>query len=311
MSKKKMLMRKFGSVIVNNTFIGGVASTINTPALLAAKLINYPSGTTFSAANIQNFTIVGDDIECYIGVDYKINTSVFKNNLNIKYYNDLDNRVKDLNPQAFNGCDYMPLIEFNGIINLTGSYVGSRGTVYDGSTKTIILENCISVPNDAFYGADYYKTIINIPLCVNLGTTPLNDNAFSYIRGGSIIYAHPSLATSNGGAPDGDLAYATSAGCDVRYVIDFTAPNPITNLTIGNVYSTAIQLNFTAPTGSTNAIDFYEVWLNGKSTSKTVTASGQNITGLTTATLYDVQLKTVDIYYNKSELSNIASATTL
>ena len=119
------------------------------------------------------------------------------------------------------------------------------------------------------------------------------------------------MATINAGGVEGYLANAISRGATVRYVTNFTPPNPITTLTSGTVTSTTIQLNFTPPTGSTNAIDYYEVWLNGVDSGKTVTASGQNVTGLTTATSYDIELITVDIFYNKSVKSNKITVSTL
>ena len=90
---------------------------------------------------------------------------------------------------------------------------------------------------------------------------------------------------------------------------NFTAPSSITNLSVGNVYGAAIQLNFTAPS-STNAIDYYEVWQNGVNTGKRITASGEYVTGLTLNTAYTFQLIPVDIFFNKST-SNVVSATTV
>jgi hypothetical protein len=127
---------------------------------------------------------------------------------------------------------------------------------------------------------------------------------------GRLLYVHPSLATNNAGAPDGDIAYAISQGAIVRYVTNFTAPSSITNLTAGFVYGTAIQLNFTAPTGNTNAIEFYECYVNGVY-KNTITASGQYITGLSVNTTYTIELKPVDIFYNKSTSNLIAVTTTI
>jgi hypothetical protein len=91
-------------------------------------------------------------------------------------------------------------------------------------------------------------------------------------------------------------------------VTNFTAPSPITNLTAGFVYGTAVQLNFTAPS-STNAIDYYEVWQNGVNTGKRITASGEYVVGLTLNTNYTFQLIPVDIFYNKSTSNTVAVST--
>jgi len=66
-------------------------------------------------------------------------------------------------------------------------------------------------------------------------------------------------------------------------------------------------LNFTAPS-STNAIDYYEVYVNGVF-KNTITASGQYITGFSVNTTYTIELKPVDIFYNKSTSNTIAATT--
>jgi hypothetical protein len=86
------------------------------------------------------------------------------------------------------------------------------------------------------------------------------------------------------------------------------APSPVTTLTSGTIYNTAVQLNFTAPS-STNAIDYYEVYVDGVYKNK-ITASGQYITGLTANTSYNITVIAVDIFYNKSVVSNSVSVST-
>jgi len=153
-----------------------------------------------------------------------------------------------------------------------------------------------------------------MPNVLEIGDTVLFNDFFddklgeTPFKSGCKIYINPFLQTSNAGAEEGDIAYARTRGATIRYVTDFTAPNPITNLSIGNVYGTAIQLNFTAPTGSLNTIDFYEVWVNGRYY-QDITGSGQYITGLTPSTVYNIEVKPTDIYYNKST-SNIVTQTT-
>lgn len=86
-------------------------------------------------------------------------------------------------------------------------------------------------------------------------------------------------------------------------------PNPITDLSAGTIYNTAIKLNFTPPS-STNAIDYYDLYLNGILQSQRITASGQYVIGLTPSTNYDITLKAVDIFHNKSVVSNIVALST-
>jgi len=203
---------------------------------------------------------------------------------------------------AFQYTTLITELDLAGVLN-SGSY-------YESNINRIIFKNCTTVPAYGFANSGNVK-LIYIPNATSLGGTSANNDVFT-IGGsqgfsGRLLYVHPSLATNNAGAPDGDIAYAISQGATVRYVTNFTAPSPITNLTAGFVYGTAIQLNFTAPS-STNAIDYYEVWQNGVY-KNTITASGQYITGLSVNTTYNIELKPVDIFYNKST-SNVVSVTT-
>lgn len=275
-----------------NTFIGGVASVINTPALLASKILNYPSGTTFSASNIQNFTIVGDDIECYIGVDYKIKDSAFINTdvtaSSPTYWRDEGLKCKPLGSSAF--------------------YVSrNTGLFYFPAVLTIGASNFYH----ANYGdADVADRIYYFPNCTNIGNPTVADTQmFGNTAITQKFYANTFLQTNNAGGVDATLTDGiNNRGLIVVWILNQIAPNPITDLIVGNVFGTVIQLNFTAPTGSANAIDFYEVYLNGRYYQK-ITASGQHITGLAPNTTYNIEVKPVDIYYNKSA-SNIVTQTT-
>ncbi|MFZ2432523.1 MAG: hypothetical protein WAW57_15395 [Lutibacter sp.] len=287
-----------------NTFIGGVASVINTPALLAAKLKNYPSGTAFPSYNIQNFKIVGNDIECYIGVDYKIDISYAFAAMPLNKYIDNDNHLKEFGITTFESCP-LPYLELNGLLTISGHSSFNAAPL----VKHLIFPNLINISNGGLRANNLMPgKVMYIPNCTNLGTSNLDNTVFLNTAKDSYIYAHPSLATNNAGAPDGDLASAISAGATIIYVTNFTAPNTITNLTIGTVYATALQLNFTAPTGSTNAIDFYEVWVNGRY-NNTISSSGGYVTGLTPNTVYNIELKPVDIFYNKSTSNIVTQAT--
>lgn len=127
------------------------------------------------------------------------------------------------------------------------------------------------------------------------------------MKSGCVIYAHPSMETINNGGLEADLTYARdSRDAIIRYVTNFTAPNPITDLSVGTVFGTAVQLNFTTPI-STNAIDYYELYVNGIYSKKII--SGNYITGLSTNTSYAFEIIPVDIFYNKST-SNTVNVTT-
>ena len=80
-----------------NTFIGGIAETINTPALLATKI-------GVSASQIKNFKVVGNDIQFKINIIYQIPSNAFNGNTNITYFNDSEGYVKSLGTRSFYNC---------------------------------------------------------------------------------------------------------------------------------------------------------------------------------------------------------------
>ncbi len=266
-----------------NTFIGGVASVISTSVILAAKL-------GIASNKITNFKIVGSDIECRITGNYSI--YYFTSNppsvrLIITYYRDLDGLVTSIAEQAF----------YNTVIR----------EVYTPNATSIGMQafdqNLPDNPNKN------ELKILYVPRVTTIGDTVLNNIVFrSGNLGGGKIYVHPSLQTINAGGVEGDLAYLAT-GNTIRYVTNFIEPNPITDLSAGTITSTTIQLNFTEPTGNTNSIDYYECYVN-KVLQNIITASGQFVTGLTANTSYTIEVKPVDIFYNKST-SNIIEVITL
>ena len=288
-----------GSKLKANTFIGGVASTITTSGALATKI-------GIASNRITNFKIVGSDIECSISGSYSIPFQCFYQDTNITSYVDIDGLVTDLGENVFRETTKIKELNFKGIVTLNGTFVDRESQI-----QLVYLKNCTSILGQ-FYN-DFYpsKKVFYIPAVTTLGANSGYNSVF-YNGASSVgctIYAHPSLQTSNGGGVEGDLALAISNGATVRYVTNFTAPSPITNLSVGNVYGAAIQLIFTAPS-STNSIDYYEVWQNGVNTGKRITASGEYVTGLTLNTAYTFQLIPVDIFFNKST-SNVVSTSTL
>lgn len=282
-----------------NTEIGGVAATINTPALLAAKL-------GIDASRITNFSIVGSDIKCKITGGYAIPVRAFQfNNTPCTYYKDTDNLVTSIDYGAFYAMDVVDrLLRTYTFKNATT--VGTIG-LRRSNAEYIYLDNVTSLSANSLVENSGIK-LTYVPRCTSYGTSPsVNDGVFSIVPG-HIIYADPSMATINAGGVEADLVAAISGGCVVRYVTNFTAPSAITDLSAGTIYNIAIQLNFTPPS-STNTIDYYECYVNGI-LKKTITASGQYITGLTANTNYNITLKAVDIFYNKSVVSNSLSVST-
>jgi len=291
--------------ITTNTYIGGVSGTISSASILASTL-------GISVGAISNFTIVGSDIKCKITGSYATQDILFDNRYGnfpnvLTYYIDSDNLVTSLGKWFATLQSNFIDFQFNNVTTI--NYYTFEGSVKVKIFNLPALTTIISGFN--FYGCSSSETI-NIPLCTQIGTShSVNDNNFSLIKSGTKIYAHSSMATINGGGVEADLAAAISAGATVTYVLNSTAPNPVTSLAIGNIYNTEVQLNFTNPTGSTNTYAFSEVYkkdVNGnwRYISKIVT--GDYVTGLTASTDYDFKVVARDIYYNGTE--SLISATT-
>lgn len=258
-----------------NTEIGGVASTISTAALLATKL-------GISVGAISNFTIVGSDIKCKITGSYAIPANAFSNNSNITYYNDIDGLVSSLGFLCFYKSKNLIYVHFKNTTN-----IGYQ--CFDGDGFIMALET------------------VYTPLCNVLGNTTGYNTVF---RGcyKTRFYCSTTLSTNNSGLPDGDISSTTSQNIITNYVTNYTSPNAVTNLSVGPIYNTAIQLNFTPPS-STNAISYYECYADGVLKNK-ITASGQYIIGLTASTSYNFTVIAVDIFYNKSLVSNSVTQST-
>jgi len=249
-----------------NTEIGGVAATISTPALLATKL-------GIDVSRITNFTIVGSDIKCKItGGSYGIHNTAFEDDTNITYYDDPDGLVTSIGYRTFRGVN---IIGSSKLVRLTFK----NATLLD--TQSLQYRN-----NCAIY----------IPNALTFNTDPLAGTSQS------VIYCNSYLATNNGGGIDASIASAISSGAIVRFITNYTAPNPVTTLAAGTIFSTAIKLNFTPPS-STNTIDYYECYANDVLQNK-INGSGDYITGLTASTSYILTIYAIDIFRNKSLVSN-------
>jgi hypothetical protein len=288
-SLKKYVFGRSKGVILN-TFIGGVASTINTASLLAAKI-------QISTSRITSFSVVGNDIQCKIDGSYNIPANCFRETgNNIVYYDDRSGLVSILNSECFSGSFGTNTLQS---VNFPNANSINQAFSYATLLKKIDFPNCTSVLGLVFAFSNI--EIAYFPKCNILGNTSGNDNVFSDATKLKIIYVNPFLQTNNNGQPDGDLSFAISQGIIVRYVTNFTVPNTITNLSAGAIYNTAIQLNFTAPI-SANAIDYYELYINGIY-NKNIT-SGQYLKELTANTSYTITVIAVDVFYNKSVVSN-------
>jgi len=286
-----------------NLKIGGVSGTLSNSSLVASKL-------GIDASRVLNFVIVGSDIECKITGGYAIPDNAFKDNTDITYYYDYQN-CTSVGSYAFlnSGLAFMKLkhIYLENAVNIYDSaFCNDSGVgVPYYILETCILPNAIVCNNYVLRWSKTLKTLY-IPRITALGTSVGYNNTLQEINPLCKIYVYYGLATNNGGTPDGDITHAIGSGATVRYVTNFTSPIKPSITSIGNVYNTSIQLIDTAT--SANAIDYYEVSVNNGVIINV--NAGSYITGLTPSTSYNITLIAVDIFYNKSVVSNSLSVST-
>jgi len=311
-----------------NTFIGGVSSVINSAAEFASR-----AGVLES--DISSFEIVGNNIQLRVEINYNklsfdnVNGLLFPNI--VTYFTDLDNHCTTLSIQMFRRQTNMSMG-----LELAGNIIAwAHQPFIESSIKVLKLANFDKIAtgynglagisrlawlpkflgNTNPYGTFYWNCEkIFIPKATTLGNTSGYDGHFNNSPSGVEIWANPSLATSNGGAEDAELAWVrANKSAIIHYDLIgsenlLTTQNPITNLSIGTKYATALQLNFIPPS-SVNGIDSYECYVNGIY-KHNISASGESITGLEPNTPYNVTVKAVDIYHNKSVFSNLVNDTT-
>jgi len=280
-----------------NTYIGGVSSVLNSASAVASMF-----GVLVS--RIQKFSIIGSDIQFRMVGSYSLGfTNPTSLRTLLKYYYDNDGLVANIQNSTFaNMSAGIIRLYFPGIITQTGT------TIFQDIFTPFILDmpNCTTVPANwlgNWQTSSGTKTVV-LPKCINFGTSKVNNSVFTPNGAQRMkLYVPISEQTSNSGGIEGDVSYVSGGTLSsIVFVPNYTKPNAIVNLTAGTITSTTIQLNFTPPS-STNTLDFYEVYVNNIYKGR-ITASGQTITALTTATLYKIEILAVDIYYNKSLVSN-------
>lgn len=236
-----MRIRKtiFGrSKIKPNTFIGGVSATLNTPALLAAKL-----GISVSA--ISNFKIIGTDIECKITSNYVMNTSAFRDNTSITYFDDKEGKFTDVGGATahFRGTTNLQYINLPKVqlseANNSYFFNNNPGSVFTKALlpgTTILSQNTfgnLPVMNEldvnnvqtwyksAINGTIGALTVLNIKKCKSFGTVGVGGRGITAPKAGMIFNVNVALLTSNAGAVNADmLYYKTNYGCVINFYDD-------------------------------------------------------------------------------------------
>lgn len=276
-------------------YIGGVGGTITTATILAtylelddASALN--AGTNLDATDIANFSVdANNNIYGEILVDYRLGYQAFNINADITYFIDLDGGMASTNHNGFQACTSLK---------------------YFYSPSAAIRSNQTLGRN--FRNIQTTFELIYAPADPVIGTAAATNNEeYDLLTTGIEIFAHPDAETNNGGGVEADIANAISQkSAVVTYCSDTASvPDAVSDLSGTNITSTTVDLTFSTPT-STNPILKYEVWVDGAFWDW-ITASGGTVSGLTTATNYNIQIKTADDQYNISVLSNTYNFTTL
>jgi hypothetical protein len=251
---RKTIFGRQKTSAVHNTEIGGVASTLSSPSILAAKL-------GISSSRVSDFIILGSDIKCNINDgSYSLPQDAFYLNTDITYYKDNGGLVTSfIVNRQFRGATNLHTALFPSLISITDSAFRdtsslkntdftSATTIGNGSSFRFSGIETIEFPNGTdivsvnnFDGCTLLKSFVApelqhiagnrgfqncsslenmyIPKCTILGNTVLDDLIFLNIKTGCAITVNIALQNINSGSPDGDLIYAIGTrGAIVTYV---------------------------------------------------------------------------------------------
>lgn len=224
---------EFGNVNTEvNTFIGGIAGTINTRELLATKL-------GINVGRIKRFEVIGSDVQCAV-INGNYGGGNWGNDANITHFYDNRGLVKDMVYRGVRDCPeldsvYYPkletiidecffgtkleVVEFPELLYATGNYACFRSNTF---LKKFIAPKAIEIyhTNDDFLGSAIALELVDVRSLIKLGSTHGRDG---YIFNNSnlanlTIYANSVLQTSNAGGVEGDLAFAIAGGATVVWV---------------------------------------------------------------------------------------------
>jgi hypothetical protein len=151
-------------LIKPNTFIGGVSSTINTPALLATKL-------AISVSRIRAFRVVGADIEFAVTGGNYIIGSAFEENTNMTYFDDRYGLVLTITDRAFKGSLNVASIKLPGLTAITGSNDDAAGAFWDCQKLTeLLIPNVTTITGFNTFRNTFLLTTLNIEKLVSMTT---------------------------------------------------------------------------------------------------------------------------------------------
>lgn len=183
-----------------NTFIGGVAASLNTASLVASKL-------GISSSRIKEFKIIGSNIEFEItGGSYSVPSNAFFNDTTITYYADQKGLVVAMGSYAYYGCTSLNAVLFDGLVS-----VGNYSLYFTGLTS-------LSLPS---LTGGFTTSPFSSNTSLSSFSAPLLTNVSPYF-----LQGNTNMTTVN--IPNAILTYSNS-----NYMFD--GCSKLTNLTVANV----------------------------------------------------------------------------
>lgn len=287
---------------VFNTYIGGIAPYYSTASSLATLL-------GISSSNITEFQVYGENIKCFIDTTYTLGT-VFKNDgivwthgSILTWYIDDDSMVTGtLGGECFEGQFNLKAVVVNGC-----TAVNTQAVNQCKNLEIFEADSATTLVGVFTFDACYSLKKVLLPVCTTYSSTVGNEQLFRNVTSIINVIAEPTMATINGGGPEGDLAYVTgTAGGNVYYRANTTAPSAISDLAAGTATGTAVDLSWSAPS-STNTILHYEIWVDGVY-NKITTLTSATATQLELGANVKITVRTVDIYGNYSVSNEVTQA---
>jgi hypothetical protein len=211
-----------------NTFIGGVAASLNTPALVATRL-------GIPVTRIKSFGIIENDIQfAVIGGTYVIPNGAFRDNLSITSFDDQEGLVTSISSQGFRYASNLTFINFPNITSIS-SYVFQSSKI----SGVINFTKCTTIDTDSFQQL-LGSANISFPVLTSI----IGTNIFVRSSSSTIINVPLSFMTSNGGKPDSNLSTPLLGLVTINYI--GYVPDTSYNTEIGGVSGTFTARNIAA-----------------------------------------------------------------
>ena len=327
-----------------NFFVEGVSSDITTKNQLLSEMLN----STVNQRIVKSFEINGSDIYFHCHTNFaqaqlKWHTTGLKANMTGFY--DIGGHISTIAQGVFDLCVNLERLWIPNCSTIQGPsgfstmrQIGLIGHVIFPnvtSTKNHVCNDSTGIERldlPALTFLDIQTAVVRVAWDGLTGLDrldmPLLDTVtyrngteirhFRDVKSGCVVYVDPALETSDGGSREKLIVYLEDTrSCDIRYIANTTVPGTVTDLSDSNITSSGVDLSFTVPS-ATNTIDFYEVWIDDGTTRwhplmshQEIVTTGGSVTGLDSGVTYDIKVKTIDEWYNKSAFSNTIQITTL